>query len=106
MLVFDEASNDLEERVCSYLTTMIGNMQVSELSLFLRFVTGASVCIVPKIKVEFNALSGFARRPIAHTCDCVLELPTSYTNYDEFRGEFKAIFDITKENFSWRMDAL
>ena len=67
---------------------------------------GASVCIVRKIKVEFNSLSGFARHPIAHTCDCVLELPMSYTNYDEFRGEFKAIFDITKKNFSWRMDAL
>ena len=103
MLEFDEATNNLERRVCSYLTTMIGNIQVSE---FLRFVTGASVCIVPKIKVDFNALSGFDRRPIAHTCDCVLELPTSYTSYEDFRGEFKAIFDVTEENFSWRMDAL
>ena len=106
ILVFDNMTNDLEERVCSYLMTMIGNMQVSELSTFLRFVTGASVCIVPKIKVEFNALSGFARRPIAHTCDCILELPTSYMNYEDFRGEFKAIFDMTDETFSWRMDAL
>ena len=32
--------------------TMVGNMQVNELSLFLRFITEeASVCIVPKIKV-------------------------------------------------------
>ena len=106
MLEFSEATNELEERVCNYLTTMVGNMQVNELSLFLRFITGASVCIVPKVRVEFNALSGFGRRPIAHTCDCVLELPTSYTNYEDFYGEFKAIFDITKENFSWRMDAL
>ena len=81
-------------------------MQVKELSLFLRFVTGASVCIVPKIKVEFNALSGLGRRPLAHTCDCLLELPTAYTNYEDFHGEFKVIFDATKENFSWRMDAL
>ena len=81
-------------------------MQVNELSLLLRFITGASVCIVPKIKVEFNALSGFGRRPIAHTCDSVLELPTSYSNYVDFYGEFKAILDITKENFSWRMDAV
>ena len=106
MLEFCEIANELEERVCNYLTTMVGNMQVNELSLFLRFITGASVCIVPKIKVEFNALSGFGRRPIAHTCDCVLELPITYLNYDDFYGEFKAIFDITKENFSWRMDAV
>lgn len=89
MLVFDEATNDLEGHVCRYLMTMIGNMQVSDLNLFLRFVTGASVCVVPKIKVEFNALSGFARRPITHTCDCVLELPTSYTKYKDFVENLK-----------------
>ena len=106
MLEFEDATNELELRVCSYLTTMIGNMQVGELTLFLRFVTGVSVCIVPKIKVEFSALSGFGRRPLAHTCDSILELPTAYTNYEDFYGDFKAIFDMTKENFSWRMDAL
>ena len=106
MLDYSEVTNELEQCVCNYLTTVVGNMQVSELSLFLRFITGASVCNVPKIKVEFNALSGFGRRPIAHTCDCVLELPTSYINYDDFYGEFKAIFDITKENFYWRMDSV
>ena len=60
-------------------------MQVTELRLFLRFVTGASVCILPKINV------GFAWRPIAHTCDSTLELPTSYSNYEDFFAEFKAI---------------
>ena len=106
MLQFGVLINELESRVCNYLTTMIGNMNVSELSLFLRFVTGASVCVVPQIHVEFNALTGFGRRPIAHTCDSILELPTSYTNYEDFHGEFKAILQTTAENFSWRMDAL
>ena len=105
-LEFSFATNENESRVSSYLTTMIGNMTVSELSLFLRFVTGASVCIVPKIRVEFNGLSGFGRRPIAHTCDSVLELPTSYINYDDFYGEFKVILDTTNDSFSWRMDAV
>ena len=67
LIEFEDATNELELRVCSYLTTMIGNQQVRELILFLRFVTGASACIVPKIKVEFNALSGFGHRPMAHT---------------------------------------
>ena len=106
LLEFGVLTNESESRVCNYLTTMIGNMQVTELSLFLRFVTGASVCIVSKMNVDFNALSGFSRRPIAHTCDSVLELPTSYTNYDEFYGEFRAVLDTTNENFSWQMDAL
>ncbi len=106
MLEFEDATNELELRVCSYLTTMIGNLGVRELILFLRFVTGASACIVPKIKVEFNALSGLGRRPMAHTCSSTLELPTAYKNYEDFYDDFKAIFDVTKETYSWRMDAL
>ncbi len=38
-------------------------------------------------------LSGLARRPIAHMCDCMLELPSTYLNYDEFHSDFTAIFD-------------
>ncbi len=56
MLEVCPPANDLESRVADYLKIMIGNMKVNELSLFLRFVTGASVCIVPTIKVEFNGL--------------------------------------------------
>ena len=82
------------------------NMQPPELRLFLRFVTGASVCIAPKIEVTFNNLSGLARRPIAHTCDFNLELPTAYVNYEDFYGEFKAILTSTSKEFSWRMDAM
>ena len=92
-----------ESRVYGFLTTMIGNMKITELSHFLRFVTGASACIVPRISVVFNGLEGFARRPIAHTCDSVLELSTSYINYDDFYSEFKLIIN---ESFAWRMDAI
>lgn len=92
--------------MCGYLTTMLGNMQVQELQLFLRFVTGASVCIAPKITIAFNNLNGFGRRPIAHTCDYLLELPTAYTNYDDFACEFKEIFYSTEKEFSWCMDSV
>ena len=105
-LDLSEASNPSEERVCGYLMTMIGNMQPLELRLFLRFITGASVCIAPKIEITFNSLSGLARRPIAHTCDFNLELSTAYTNYDDFYGDLKSILTSTGEEFSWRMDAL
>ena len=44
-------------------------MQIPELKLFLRFITGCGVCIGPKIKVIVNSLSGLAHRPIAHMCD-------------------------------------
>jgi hypothetical protein len=85
---------------------MIGNMQVAQLSHLLRFVTGASACIVPKISVEFNGLEGFARRPIAHTCDSILELPILYVNYDDFVSEFMLILNSANESFAWRMDAI
>ena len=106
MLEICPPANDLESRVTNYLKLMIGNMQVGELSLFLRFVTGASVCTVPIIRVEFNALNGLGRRPIAHTCDSFLELPTSYNNYEDFHGEFKNILDMNNDSFSWRMDGI
>ena len=104
-LDLSEASNASVELVCGYLMTMIGNMQPLQLRLFLRFVTGASVCIAPKIEITFNSLSGLARRPIAHTCDFNLELSTVYTNYD-FYGDLKSILTSTSEEFLWRMDAL
>ena len=72
----------------------------------MRFVTGSCVCITPVIRITFNSLSGLARRPIAHTCDCSLELPTTYSNYNDFRGEFQSILMDTENEFSWRMDAL
>ena len=76
-----------EEQIYGYLVCMIGNMNVNEGRNFLRFVTGSSVCSSMGITITFNSLSGLGRRPIAHTCDCVLELPSTYMNYDDFYNE-------------------
>lgn len=96
----------LQERTCNYLRTMVGNMNPGELRCFMRFVTGSSVCLDKSISVEFSNLSGFARRPIAHTCASTLELSVSFMNYDDFNADFKAILSETDDEFSWRMDAL
>ena len=50
--------NKAKERVFGFLIAYIGNMSIKTLRLFLRFVTGSSVRIGKKIKVEFNHLSG------------------------------------------------
>ena len=63
-----------KERIYSYLRMMIGNFQSRELQCFLRFVSGSSSLTTNRIHVTFNHLSGAARRPIAHTCSCSLEL--------------------------------
>ena len=106
LIEIPEVATTQEDRVCYYLRTMIGNMQPGELRSFMRFVTGSCVCITCKINITFNSLSGFARRPIAHTCTCTLEIPTTYANYDDFHSEFYSVLTNTDEEFSWRMDAL
>lgn len=53
-----------------------------------------------------DGLDGLARRPIAHTCDSVLELPVSYINYEDFVTEFMLILNSANESFAWRMDAI
>lgn len=95
--------NPAEDRVFGFLLSFIGNMKQNELRLFLRFVTGSSVLLAKKITVSFNNLSGLARRPISHTCDCMIELPISYTTYPEFESEFTKV--LTSE-VSWAMDAV
>ena len=102
MLNLLNISNQSQERVSEYLTTMIGNMKVG----CLRFVTGTSVCVTPTIAVTFNNLSGLARCPIAHTCDFSLELPIAYTNYDDFYNDFRGILAETDDKFTWCIDAM
>ncbi len=106
LFAFPDCLTQQGTRVSGYLRTMIGNMLPEELRLFMRFVTGSCVCVTKEIKVTFNSLSGLARRPIVHTCGCTLELPTSYSNYDDFYNEFRSILSQTNNDFSWRMDAL
>ena len=74
MITDPECSNVAESRVFNYLKTYVGNMNQEELRRFLRYVTGSSVMMNSDITVMFNSLTGLARRPIAHTCDCTLEL--------------------------------
>ena len=95
--------NSAEDRVFGYLLSFVGNMKQNELRLFLRFVTGSSVLLAKQIMVSFNGLTGLARRPISHTCECHLELPVSYATYPEFELEFMKV--LTSE-VSWAMDAV
>ena len=92
-----------QSRIYGYLIQMIGSMMQDDLRTLLRFITGSSVCLSKKISISFNSLSGFARRPIAHTCDCNLELSVSYVTYLEFVAELKTVLS-TEE--CWYMDGI
>ena len=96
--------NTSQEIVFGYLQQFIGNMTQEQVKKFLRFVTGSAVCSTHKIEVQFNSLSGMARRPIAHTCSNILELPATYLSYPEFAKEFRMV--MSDEMYSWIMDAL
>lgn len=105
MLCDVTTSTPKEEAVLSYLRQYIGNMRREELQVFLRFVTGASVCTSNRLSVTFNSVEGLARRPVAHTCAYSIELSTSYSSYSEFAQEFSAILN-TKQTQLWSMDCV
>lgn len=86
-----------------YLEQYIGHMTVVEVKRFLRFVTASPVLTGENISISFNALSGIARRPIAHTCANILELSYTYSTYLEFVEEFKALLN---NNDCWAMDCM
>lgn len=104
ILQFPDTTNAAEERILGYLSSMVGNMNEVQLQNFLRFVTGSSVVLGKAIHVQFNGLSGLARRPIAHTCDCLLELPVAYSNFQDFFSEWLAVLSDTGN--CWTMNSL
>ena len=91
MLVEPEEMNSARDRVFEYLTQYIGNLNTDELRLFMRFITGSSVCLGKEILVTFNSMSGLGRHPLAHACSCTIELPTTYATYPEFVHDFECI---------------
>ena len=50
------------------------------------------ICSSDKITVQINRLGCLGKHPIAHTCDCIIELPTAYSNYDDIYNDFHCIF--------------
>ena len=87
-----------------FLKQLIGNMGGDSLRRFLRFTTGSSVLFNNRISVTFNSLSGLAPRPIAHTCDSIIELPSTYVTYPEFEREFTAV--LADDDHAWQMDSV
>ena len=71
----------------------IRSLEDFESMKLLRFVTGCDIIIIENIEVSFSAMEGLARRPIAHTCAAMLEVPDSYRNFCELREEFTSILN-------------
>ena len=84
-------TNEAEKDALDYLKRFVRGLNQQDLSSFLRFITGSDMICVNKIPVQFTSLDGFERRPIAHTCGAVLELPRTYESFPELRQEFNNI---------------
>ena len=62
-----------------------------DIKTFLRFCTGADVLCIKQIKVSFSKLDGIERRLDAHTWGPLLEVPTTYEDFGQFKGELHKI---------------
>ena len=97
-----DPQNNSERAAVDFLNRFVRGMDQAQLKSFLRFVTGADALCVPFISVHFTTLDGLARRPVAHTCGSVLELPSTYNTFPELREEFNNILAKAK----WQNDIM
>ena len=80
-----ETMSSMEVITLGYLKKYIRTLDSALLRKFLRFWTGADVLSCDALNVTFSALDGFQRRPIAHTCGQVLEVPVTYDSFVDFK---------------------
>lgn len=88
-----EVQNAAQNKTMNFLKQFIRSLDDGRLQKFLRFVTGADMLCVEKIDIQFTDIRGLQRRPVAHTCGPLLEVPCTYNTYTEFRSEFQNIVD-------------
>lgn len=91
-----------KEKVFTYLKKFVRECNKESLERFLRFSTGADLITCSHIHIEFSSLTGIERRPIAHTCNNILELPLSYAK-ESFRVFKLELNNVLKSNV-WCMD--
>ena len=90
-LKIDDSVQTRESSTFNFLKKFIRDCDTVQLERFLRFCTGSNLLSVEVIYIRFNQLSGIMRRPVAHTCGCVLELSIDYENYLDFKHEFDSV---------------
>lgn len=103
ILQFPETVQEQYKETASYLRRYVREeLDSTSMPLFLRYCTGSDLLTAKVIRVSFVDLYGAARRPIGHTCGCVLELPGEYESYLSFKEELNAVL---KSNI-WIMDII
>lgn len=99
-LTFPEVLSAQQKAIHKFLTSYLRNADTQHLCWFLRFCTGSDLFLEKNIIVNFTQMEGFQRRPVAHTCGCVLELSVYYDSLPDFSTEMNKVL----ESNVWVMD--
>lgn len=95
--------SDAERECLKFLQRYIKGLDTTEkLATFVRFISGAELMLFEGIQVTFTDLYGAGRRPIARTCNTVLQIPSTYQSFPEFREEFNHVL----MSGNWEMDLI
>lgn len=97
-LLIASPSSEAEHTCLDHLKRYIRSLEGSGVNQFLAFVTGSDVIVCDGLSVTFLELVGAEKRPIAHTCGPVLELPSTYQSYNELAEQFNFII---KNTITW-----
>ena len=101
LLIPSTSKSDGERDSLKFLKRYIKGLDTPQkLSKFVRFISGSELMLFDAVQINFTNLSGLGRRPIAHTCNTVLELSSTYQSFPELREEFSAIL----ASDYWEMD--
>ena len=93
--------NEAQRNALAHLVRYVKSLG-SNVCAFLQYTTGADIIVEGhKLKVTFTDLNGLQRRPVAHTCGPLLELPCTYQYYNELVEEFSSIL---REKSAWSFD--
>ncbi|XP_033111391.1 uncharacterized protein LOC117112424 [Anneissia japonica] len=91
-------TSERQNECFDHLKRFVKSLDDNTLGVFLQFVTGSNYLTIDSINVDFCKLEGAARRPLAHTCGCVLIIPETYQGYNELSEEFSSVL---RHSASW-----
>ena len=89
-------STDGEMAAFKFLQRFVRGLDETKLLQFLCFTTGMDVMQEKKIEVMYTENERLGSRRIAHTCEHVLEIPSTYPNFVELREKFTNILNKNK----------
>ncbi|XP_046555827.1 uncharacterized protein LOC124265079 [Haliotis rubra] len=93
IMKFPPCNTTEENTTVKHLKRYVKELDAKKLGMFLRFCTGSDLVTVEQITVELLPMKPFERRPIGHTCGCVLQIGEHYDTFAEFRSEFDSVLD-------------